>query len=100
MKTVYVVMGSTGEYSDRREWAVRAFLSKDDAERLVRDGDDWARTNGVSPNHMSGDHVYYEREEVAKSCPLGACDIDYTGVSWYVMDVPLDDGASAGERHV
>ncbi len=32
---IYVVSGSTGEYSDRSEWPVKAFASKEKAEELV-----------------------------------------------------------------
>lgn len=49
---VYVVQGSSGEYSDRREWLVRAFLDEDAAlvhatgvrdglERLFAEGETW-----------------------------------------------------------
>lgn len=35
MHTVYVVMGTTGEYSDRDEWAVCAYTSEDSAKTHV-----------------------------------------------------------------
>ena len=31
MKSIFVVMGQTGEYSDRMEWAVAAYQNKEDA---------------------------------------------------------------------
>jgi hypothetical protein len=34
-KTIYVVIGSTGEYSDRTEWLVIAFDSEDRAKQHV-----------------------------------------------------------------
>lgn len=41
--TVYVVRGSTGEYSDRSEWPVRAFMSETEAQALVLAATDRAR---------------------------------------------------------
>ena len=34
-ETIYVVMGQTGEYSDRNEWLVRAFKDEDAAKNYV-----------------------------------------------------------------
>lgn len=33
--TIYVVSGSTGEYSDQEEWMVEAFRDEDSAKELV-----------------------------------------------------------------
>ena len=35
MSTIYVVMGTVGEFSDRREWAVAAYESEELAQRHV-----------------------------------------------------------------
>lgn len=34
-KTIYIVQGSKGEYSDHKEWLVRAFTSKKRAQEMV-----------------------------------------------------------------
>lgn len=35
MSTIYVIIGSTGEYSDRDEWLVKAVTNEDRAKALV-----------------------------------------------------------------
>ena len=35
MKIIYVVEGACGEYSDHKEWPVRAFVSEDAAKAFV-----------------------------------------------------------------
>jgi hypothetical protein len=47
MKNIYLVEGSTGEYSNRDTWMVKAFTSKAKAEELVKVLDDWLRANQV-----------------------------------------------------
>lgn len=83
--TLYVVMGETGEYSDRSEWPIRAFVDKAKAETFVRGGDDFLRANGAhydSP-HAPG-HSLPEN-------PWGISGCDYTGARLYMMEVELDD---------
>ena len=36
MTSIYIVFGSTGEYSDHREWPVAAFLDESEAKEHVR----------------------------------------------------------------
>lgn len=33
--TIYIVFGSSGEYSDRREWPVKAFRDEDNAKTMI-----------------------------------------------------------------
>jgi hypothetical protein len=42
-RTIYIVTGSSGEYSDRDEWVVRAFEQEADAKAFVEMADAWAR---------------------------------------------------------
>jgi hypothetical protein len=37
MDKVYVVQGSTGEYSDRLDWIVKAFRTKEEADKFQQD---------------------------------------------------------------
>lgn len=39
---VYVVIGSTGEYSDRDEWPVAAYLDEDSARQHVEHAEAWS----------------------------------------------------------
>lgn len=42
MTKVYVVQGSTGEYSDRDEWCVRGYYDEDKAKAAVVSLSEWA----------------------------------------------------------
>ena len=45
MPSVYIVMGTTGEYSDGTEWPVIAYLNKADAEWHADKAAVWAHNN-------------------------------------------------------
>lgn len=88
-QTLHVVMGTTGEYSDRREWPVRAFLSDAQAEEFVAVADAWLREHKLHSDHDGDLAGYFEG---AIPCPFdSAFSVDYTGTSYYIMPVPLDD---------
>lgn len=79
--TVYIVMGRCGEYSDHREWPVRAFLNEHEAADLVVKATACARELGSS--HYS---TWADERRNAFDPNM---QIDYTGTDYYVMDVPL-----------
>ena len=64
MKSIFVVGGSSGCYSDRSEWNVRAFATKPEAEEFK------ALLTEAVERHKSAvrdrDGGYYEREEEFK----------------------------------
>lgn len=80
---IYIVQGSTGEYSDRHEWIVVAFANEDVAmarverlEALLRefgtddaDWDDRRRAEEIIRTHAEGDPQ---------------CSIDYTGTRYFL----------------
>lgn len=77
--TIYVVMGSTGEYSDRTEWPVCAYSDKSEAQTHCQlatayvnehNHGDWRYDNPASP---------YD-----PNLRIYGYDIGY-----YVMDVPV-----------
>ena len=75
MKKAYVVMGSTGEYSDWQTWIVGVFEDKEAAEAFARECID------VMPDAMT----YEDRHRYEH--PLDPnCRIDYTGVSYEVVE--------------
>ena len=87
---VYIVFGTTGEYSDRTEWPVRAFLSENEAAQLVAALDERVRIERMDGSGFGPG--YYERlDEVTERMK----DVDpnfqtdYTGTRYYVVDVPL-----------
>lgn len=82
---VYVVCGSTGEYSDYRGWTVAAFLDKAAAEAFCEQLNQWCKDNGV---HDSA--VLAPAASRPKECPLDPrFDCSYTGVSYALDEIPL-----------
>ena len=81
-RQVYVVMGTTGEYSDRTEWSVRAFLDEGDAQALVV-----AATERGKAIEASKASPYASTDEKNEHDP--AMSMDYTGTTYYYLTVPL-----------
>lgn len=85
-RMVYVVSGSTGEYSDRTDWTVCAFETKAKAEALVKRLAAWCDERGVGENPKvdrddDGDLGRPEED------PGFMCD--YTGTRYAVEAVEL-----------
>ena len=84
MKTIYIVMGTTGEYSDRTEWPVIAFEDKKLAEDQVR----YAKTTA---------DIIYEKCLEYNKFPLKSLKnsydpnmkMDYTGTSYFIYETTL-----------
>lgn len=80
---IHVVMGSTGEYSDHQEWSVAAYFSKSKAEEHVVKASARAREliaeKGEFGSFKGGNEFDAEMQ------------VDYTGVNYYVMTVPILD---------
>ena len=85
MNKVYVVMGGTGEYSDHREWAVKAFLDPDRAADLVVKASARAREL-VADGWRSWDDDFKD----VRNEHDPRMDVDYNGVRYEVMEVELD----------
>ena len=93
MRKIYVVSGSTGEYSDRREWNVAAYFSEARAARRVVELDRVAkeiyqRTRGPAPDLDAWSDEY--KQAIATS---GDPDmqIDYTGTNYYLAAIDIVD---------
>ena len=77
---VFVVMGTTGEYSDRNEWPVRAFLDEAEAQALV------LAAETASREAVAASGSAYR----AGPTPLDPRhQSDYTGTRYFVYDVEL-----------
>jgi hypothetical protein len=87
---VYVVMGETGEYSDREGWPVLAYMDEADARAHVARCDEWALANGCHAN--SDQHVSFVGRDKLVNPHDERMRVDYTGVRYYVMPVPLAEG--------
>lgn len=88
---VYVVMGVTGEYSDRREWPVKAFLSQPRAEHLSDVAT--AEANRIQKERESV-YGYYsaqvEEDPSLRNKHDPNMKMQYTGTDYYVLTVELD----------
>jgi hypothetical protein len=100
MDKIYVVVGTTGSYSDRQEWCARAFSNADDAQSFAFVLNSmWASELAIAkptvdvsaePEHrrewtrdFRACQVAYER--MLKADPL-CCGCDYP--KWDVAEVP------------
>jgi len=81
---IYVVMGWSGEYSDRREWPVRAYTDESKAKAQVMLLDAMARdlqaTKGQYPSFT---------EEERKALPDPDIQFDYTGTRYFYFTITL-----------
>lgn len=82
---VYLVMGTTGEYSGRAEWPVAAYLNEEIAQRHIRLVSTWARQ--WETKHKS---MYDIEDPPHEWCPLDPhmC-MKYSGTSYYYLKAPL-----------
>jgi hypothetical protein len=82
MNTIYVVMGSTGEYSDKDYWPVKAFLNKELSEKYIAKCS--ARAREIENTRPSR----YDLEKgLNKFDP--EMRMDYTGTSYFYYQVEL-----------
>lgn len=88
---VYMVVGWTGEYSDRVDWPVRAFLSQANAERHRQAASEWARAYKQRWGNL--DHTEAAKAD-RRTCPHDAkFTMDrYTGTDYEIWEAPLGDG--------
>ena len=83
MKSVFLVVGKCGEYSDWRTWYVAAYPTKEAAEQHA------ALVNCYTEEKCKGVD-WEEREAAAKDNPYDSnCQSDYTGTTYSVEEVKL-----------
>lgn len=87
---IYVLMGSTGEYSDRDEWPVRAYRSQDAAERVAKQYSDVAREGfkraEAATSRWNG---YKLASKELQELGDPHARMDYTGTTYYCFEVDL-----------
>jgi len=99
MVNIYVVKGSTGEYSDRTEWLVKAFRTEQEAKDHIIAVEVYMKMHGinldgnVSNNDATG--VSMSRWDMVQSVEGNPVDpnfqLDYTGTRYYVEQVELKE---------
>ena len=84
MAKIYVVHGSTGEYSDRSEWFVIAYRDRARADKHADDATVWAKQN---------ERAFMQCTPPPEGNPVNPFDphmaMDYTGTDYYVDEVEL-----------
>lgn len=83
--TIYVVFGATGEYSDRTEWMVQAFMKEELAQALVLNAT--TRANEVEVCRNSG--AEYEDQYDESSMWDPKFRMYYNGTRYYYKPVEL-----------
>jgi hypothetical protein len=82
---IYVVFGSTGEYSDRTEWPVKAFYDEDKAKELVENASEEA--DRIFANR---ENKYSRRNDESNKFDPDM-RMDYTNTSYYFIAVELEE---------
>jgi len=88
-KTIYVVFGNSGEYSDFRDWPVVAYDTEDSAIghaekakrraeelKVLMDAAEWNRREALQKTNEFDPHM----------------NMDYTGVDYSVFEIELREG--------
>lgn len=88
MDMVYLVMGTTGEYSGTANWTVRTFEDESEANTFVTKANDWLRERGMLGDEEGITASSRERDAAKAECPFDEylC-ISYTGSSYGVFPV-------------
>ena len=91
--TVYLVMGSRGEWSDRVEYPVRVFTQRTSAEIFCAECETFLRLCGVTPDGERGRGYMcsykFEDSKIDHSHDP-ELSIDYCGNRYWVVEVPED----------
>lgn len=89
---IYVIFGSTGEYSDRTEWPVKAVKDLDRAQEIVTLASEYANTLFAKfENEEVSKHSNEGQELVSKNPHDPEMKMDYTGTSYYYTEVELEE---------
>jgi hypothetical protein len=100
MRKAYVVMGRTGEYSDRSEWAVCAYTKEDDAKAHMAKAQEYSDAwKAFKDTQEYVDLNWNEANERIKSAnpmdPEFSCD--YTGTDYWFVELELREAFTAPE---
>lgn len=84
---IYVVMGTTGEYSNQNEWPVCWCANQELAADLVSR---FTRLAAEHVAHHKDKFDYYDSTPAPEFDPKFKCD-KYTGTSYYLVEVEEND---------
>ena len=90
MNKVYIVVGSTGQYSDTMYWYVKAYAEESDAERHAK------LAKSECDVICAGRDSYWDIPEGANKYDP-RMSVDYTGVFYSVEEVEFADTFTEGK---
>ncbi len=106
LREIFIIFGTTGEYSDRSEWTVASYTDEDIAKGHVDAVEAEALAKGLKYDNEK--HcMAAERDNVKLDLDPSIGHVDYTGVSYYyekvmlyedIQDFQNDQMATALER--
>ena len=96
MEKVWIVMGSTGEYSDRREWPVVAFMSEAAAKDRIAALDVRMQEMPQQWREVRWDHEGDMKAHMAALDPDFV--MDYTGTSYFFYEVEVVHAAMSANQ--
>jgi hypothetical protein len=89
-ETVWVVMGTTGEYSDRNEWPVRAFFDETAAQEHIEKATKRSAELIALVADCDGGRYSTEAMALERSNEFDPdMQTDYTGTQYFVYVVPV-----------
>lgn len=91
---VWIIMGTTGEYSDRSEWPVRGYINEATARTEVEAMS--ARAREVQDEFRQVKYDFSPEGKARMSQIMqyigdDSFNADYTGTSYYLMEVDIAD---------
>ena len=87
MNKVYIVYGTTGEYSDACEWNVKSFGQESTANYFCNELNTWLRENGLFAPTRTHRYEYSMKNPYD---PQFRCDC--TGTKYYVSECDFESG--------
>lgn len=91
--TIFVVMGTTGEYSDRNEWPVVAYTDEQQAKIHIDAASEYARTLKIERDKSDDQWTFVLRP--APLDPTIEMNVYSDGTTYYYMTIELFDTVDA-----
>lgn len=87
--SIFVVMGMTGEYSDKVQWPVCYFDLHDEAENFAFECEKYAKSiQPLYENQYESPEAMAAYNAALKAGPDKEMDMNYTGARYWVLTVP------------
>jgi len=81
---VYMVWGSTGEYSDHCTWIVATFTSEQRANTFCERANAWLKEHKAHSEQPEASRTYYDHTLPGKNPYDPKMEMDYTGTDYFV----------------